>query len=305
MIYPIPNADVELKRLISIETTKQIYLSTCERYRQGNLFSFITDMQILVTKLGIMISDVAAGPDISYCIQSIRYLCGEVLDDPKLEKAFIGLDLNNKGNDAKHSLSADVSIDMERCVEIYNFVVARIVKQYGLDSLRAMIITKEPEKEAPLTSGQSFLRLMHDFDEIEKKRPSSGTLFDYFEGRYQVAEGEIVGGASDDDIYLLVALVKGVGQYTRGLFIKKQRINFDLRVEIENQGDLKVVEVYALVKGKEAQKKVKLPYTLESTTEFDLPVEKFGDKVTVTVVVKYKLGLRYSKEIKVTLEKDF
>jgi hypothetical protein len=126
MIKLIPNADAKIKQLIFENSVRAYYLSACERYAKGYVNAFITDMQILITKLGIMVSAVSNGPSISYCYTSINYLCETVLDSPNLVSTFDDIGLNDKANHNKHSIAQNVNIDMLRCVTAYNNLVLRI-----------------------------------------------------------------------------------------------------------------------------------------------------------------------------------
>ena len=149
MITLVPNADSIIKRLFYENSVIAYYHSACERYTNGYVNTFITDMQTLVTKLGVMMSAIAEPPKtkVSYCEQSIRYLCCEVLDNPRLVEKFDEIGLNEKGNKNKHSIAKNVNIDMLKCVTAYNNLVMRISDKYGLKSIENMIVKKVRDKK--------------------------------------------------------------------------------------------------------------------------------------------------------------
>ena len=115
MIRLIPGADAKIKQLVFENSVRAYYLSACERYAKGYVNAFITDMQILTTKLGIMVASVASGPktNISYCAQSINYLCSTVLDNPNLIQTFNEIGLNDKGNHGKHDIAGKLLLQEE------------------------------------------------------------------------------------------------------------------------------------------------------------------------------------------------
>lgn len=142
MIKLVPGADAKIKQLIYENSVRAYYFSVCENYARGFVNPFITNMQILISNLGRMVSEVSNGPNIAYCYTSINYLCETVLDNPGLINTFVDIGLNNKANKNKHTIAKNVTIDMLRCVTAYNNLVLRIADKYGLRSLEHMIVRK-------------------------------------------------------------------------------------------------------------------------------------------------------------------
>ena len=109
----------------------------------------------------------------------------------------------------------------------------------------------------------------------------------------------------DENLKVKAVLERGDGRYTKGLINKKNMMNFKLRVSIQNQEGLKITGVKALLKGKNAMTEKKLPTSLESVTEFDLPTDTYSGHIEASVVVDYKIGIFKSKQIKLTVSKNF
>ena len=291
MIRLIQGADAKIKQLVFEDSVRSYYLSVCERYAKGYVNAFITDMQILITKLGIMVSSVADGPrkHISYCAQSINYLCGTVLDNTNLIQTFNDIGLNNKGNDGKHTIARNVNIDMLRCVTTYNNLVTRIADKYGLRSLEYMIVRKAH------TNQTSHPTPRNNTPYTPKTAPTP----------HKTGRPAESGATVDGNLKLHATLEKGDGRYTKGLFNKKGMVNFKLKVSIQNQEGLKISSITAHIKGKGDQLEKRLPTSLQSTTEFDLPTDTYGGNIEVTVEVVYKIGLFKSKTIRATVSKNF
>jgi hypothetical protein len=291
MIKLIPDADAKIKKLIFENSVRAYYFSTCEHYAKGYVNTFITNMQILITKLGIMVSKISNGPNIAYCHTSINYLCSTVLDNPALIKTFDDIGLNDKGNHNKHTIAQNVNIDMLRCVTTYNNLVTRIADKYGLRSLEHMIVRK-----AHVNQTSNDIRKNNN----TKAKSNKPTPVQHKTGR--PAESQ---ATADGNLKVRATLERGEGRYTKGIFNKKGMVNFKLRISIENQEDLKIASISALLKGKGDQLEKKLSTSLESTTEFDLPTDTYGGQIEASVVVIYKIGLFKSKQIKVTVSKNF
>ena len=295
MIKLIPNANVKIKQLVFEDSVRAYYHSVCERYAKGYINTFITDMQILITKLGMIVASVADGPktNISYCIQSINYLCGKVLDNSSLINTFKDIGLNDKGNDGKHIIARNVNIDMQRCVTAYNNLVNRIADKYGLRALENMIVRKahidkpihkESRNKGNYVKGNG-LKAIHTQHKTGQPAESAATV--------------------DGNLKLKATLERGEGRYTKGLFNKKSMVNFKLKVSIQNQEGLKISSVTVFIKGKGESFEKKLSTALVSTTEFDLPVDTYGGHIEASVVVLYKIGIFKSKQIKTTVSKNF
>ena len=290
MIKLVPGADAKIKEKIFKNSVRAYYKSVCENYARGFVNPFITNMQILITKLGIMVSEVSNGPNIAYCYTSINYLCETVLDNVGLIKTFDDIGINDKGNRNKHAIVDNVNIDMLRCVTTYNNLVTRIADKYGLRSLEHMIVRKAPIDQPSRTPSRNNVN----------SNSSKPTSVQHKTGR--PAES---GATTDGNLKLKATLERGEGRYTKGLFNKKGMVNFKLKVSIQNQEGLKISSITASLKGKGDQLEKKLPTQLESTTEFDLPTDTYGGNIEASIVVVYKIGIFKSKQIKTTVSKNF
>ena len=113
------------------------------------------------------------------------------------------------------------------------------------------------------------------------------------------------GATVDQNLKLTVTLESGEGRYKQGWLHKKEMVNFKLCISIENQEDLKISKITATLKGRGDQIEKKISTDLESTTEFDLPVDNFGGVIEASVIVVYKIGFFKTKQLKTTVSKRF
>ena len=109
----------------------------------------------------------------------------------------------------------------------------------------------------------------------------------------------------DENLKVKAVLERGDGRYTKGFINKKNMMNFKLRISIKNQEGLRITGVKAQLKGKNDMMEKKLPTSLESVTEFDLPTDTYGGHIEASVIVDYKIGIFKSKQIKLTVSKNF
>lgn len=305
MIRIISNADALTKKWIFEDSFIAYYYSVCESFAKGYVNKFITDMQILITKVGIIVGKVSIPVvKIAYCRQSIRFLCDNVLDNPDLIKTFNEIELNDKGNKNKHAIGKNVNIDMSRCVNAYNNLINRIADKYGLRSLEKLIVRKavsdnQKNKQNVNNTVRPTIASKNDGNTSSRPAPIAKNT------RKTPSRPVDTATNVDNNLKLKATLEKGDGRYKKGLFNKQQMINFLLTISIENQNDLRIKKISAHIKGKHDSFVKKLPLSLESTTSFDLPVDSYGGDIEATVEVEYKIGVFKSKEIKVTVSKLF
>ncbi|MBQ8424832.1 MAG: hypothetical protein IJX17_02270 [Clostridia bacterium] len=293
MIKLIPDSNSKIKDMIFNTNVIAYYKSTCEKYTMGYVNTFITDMQTLITKLGILVANVDKDkPYISKCYTSIKYLCEKVLDNPNLIDTFEDIGLNSKGNENKHAISKNTNIDMQRCVSAYNNLVNRIADKYGLRELEKIIVRKnhQPSNNTK-TSNNNFVKSPIQKSQTTQKKTGRPT-------ETQTAK--------DENLKVKATLKKGEGRYEKGIFNKKEMINFILSISIENQNDLTIQKITAYIKGKDEKPyEKKISKNLDSITEFDLPTDIYGGNIEASIIVVYKIGLFKSKQIKITVSKNF
>lgn len=128
------NADYIVRDKLYQKSTKAFYLSLIENMRKGYQTSFATDFQNYVTRIGLIISDVASkkiSGKQNY-IEILNYLCNTILDESYLFDAL--KTINNAGNAAKHSTD-DIVIDISKCVRNFNLLIDKLVKETDIEAL--------------------------------------------------------------------------------------------------------------------------------------------------------------------------
>ncbi len=291
MITLKPNANKLIGKQVNANGVRAFYLSVCERYGDGYVQCFITDLQNLITKVGILVALAdRSGPNISYCAQALEYLCKRVLDNPRLYDTFDSIGVNNKGNAGKHSISTN-SIDMDKAVATYNSMVDAIARNYSLLALKSLIVRKPKSKTTPS---------LNENKQKVKQQPSPAK----HPAPKQTGPNESF--TTDDQLVKLTAtLLAGKGFYKKGLINKKTMLNFRLKVSIKNPEGYKITSAVATFSSNGYSEEMKLSADPSSTTEVDLEGSRFSGNIQATVTVTYKIGLFKTKRIGVTVAKNF
>lgn len=293
MINLKPNANQIINQLAYEDGVRAFYFSVCERYANGYTQLFITDFQSLITKLGIIISKASTNErNISYCAQSISYLCNDVLDNPNLENTLNSLGINYKGNRGKHDIITN-RIDLDRCVSTYNNIVNTISIKYKLPALNAMVVSKRLKHSTSSTS-------------MYKQQPSyKPTNLPTKKKQIIDSHPDETATTNDERLRLSAELTKGDGRYTKGIFYKTNMVNFVINVSIKNPDNLKISSVTAIFKCGSNVAERKLSTESRSKTKIDLETSKFSGNIEASVIVVYKLSLFKTKQIKATVSKNF
>ena len=306
MIKLIQNADAKVKSQVLSKSTQDHYVTVCEHYALGRLSSFISEMQLLVTRLGNVVAsvDVNRSSKGSCCMESIHYLCVNVLDNPKQMKTFQDIHLNLKGNREKHFNPEETNIDMLRCVTAFNSLITRIADIYGLRSLECLIVRKmhrnapaqRPNNQKPVVISSPAPTPAPK--PIQKPAPAPTPT-------PKKKKHPASASTSDENVKFTATLEHGNGRYTKGIFDKREMINCKMNISIQNQKSFKITGVSAFIKGKWDTLEKKLPTSLKSNTDIDLPVDEYGDHIEASVVVTYKIGAFKTKQVKTTVSRNF
>lgn len=301
MVKFIPYSDQKLRVTIYEKSVRTYYISVCDDYARGFTSTFITNIQILITKLGIMVAEVSTKQNISYCIQSLKFLCFDVLEDQRLMAKFKSLGVNEIGNASKHDIAKDVKIDMAQWVATYNYLVNSIVTKYNLPALKLMIIAKTPQSQ-PIIQHQTPLQ--RSPQPVSTPKPSQTTTPKSMPQTSIQSSTQMPTGTFDGILRIRATIEDGQGRYTKGVFGKIEMLNFNLKVAIANPNDYKIASVVAEISAGNNKIIKDLPKS-SSVTPIDLPAAQFHGIISVTVIVTYRLSLTKTKEIKTFASKFF
>ena len=138
------NANQKIKTLLDQRPVRNFHHLVCSGYARGSLRLFLIDLQTLITKVAVMMSEITDCRSISNCAEGLEFLCLEILGDYSLYDIWNDLALDEKANlirlgDCPNSA---VKTDMDMCVEAFNYMVTALSDKYSLPELNALIVKK-------------------------------------------------------------------------------------------------------------------------------------------------------------------
>lgn len=116
--------------------------------QQKDVYLFGTQMQILFTKVGLILSECSEEKKLESgnSHDSLQYICNDVLEEPKLLDDILKTGINRAGNESKHELT-DYRIDAWKCLKMYNVMIEKTVKKTRIRAFKGMMIKKEVSKK--------------------------------------------------------------------------------------------------------------------------------------------------------------
>ena len=124
----VKNANQIISKELHKKSTAAYYKSLVDAVNNKYQTRFVSDMQIYVTRIGIIVSSVVEGRHITYntYLGSIDYLCNVVLKNKNLYSILRAIEINTEGNLGKHSIK-NISADIEECVRQYNRLIKGLI----------------------------------------------------------------------------------------------------------------------------------------------------------------------------------
>ena len=124
----VKNANQIISKELHEKSTAAYYKSLVDAVNNKYQTKFVSDMQIYVTRIGIIVSSVVEGRHITYntYLGSIDYLCNAVLKNKNLYSILRAIEINTEGNLGKHSIK-NISADIEECVRQYNRLIKGLI----------------------------------------------------------------------------------------------------------------------------------------------------------------------------------
>lgn len=131
-------------------------------YINGYNTVFARDIQVLITTLGLLIAE-AYGHELkpSTFLGSIDYLCLKILKNKEIHKFMKDLEINDQGNNSKHTLK-EVIVNNDECIHQYNHLVDELIAKTTFDSLKKMKIYKTQKKENNLNIFKEFKSVRYE-----------------------------------------------------------------------------------------------------------------------------------------------
>lgn len=263
------------------------YRNVQESIRSKNILNFSRDLQVYGVQLALIISkgmiSPTMGKDCNYR-DAVHFLCVKILNDSLLKNYIEVSPINPVANGVKHTADKNKkTIDIESTVYHFNKMIDKLVKIINAPVLNKLKLTISNSTSVQTT-----------------KTPSSTTSKKPQQKQNPIVSKHI---ANDDGISVEAEIVRGKGIVSQhklfGRETKKVQFNLELRI----RSNYKILDLSAALKIKDGYEELKIK---EGLNEYAISTSKLENNlISITISVKYRIKLGYSKDIKFTIRKHF
>lgn len=323
----VADANEIVGRLVFQKETQAYYKSVQERVEKGFVTAFVTDLQNLVVKVALIISEVAVSVKLKtgYYLTSIDYLCNKVLKDNDLHKGLRATKINENANKNKHTLEATADeINIGQCISQYNRLINQLIKKLEVPALNVLRITaqvgsvkntsksiaNQPKaNKATLVKIKKVATVKPKTSEIvvvkSNKNSSTQKNIPNKEENKTVKKPDKSAFTLNDAVGTLRAeILPGKGKITKHSLFGKDKKVLDciLKVDYDGKYDLKNLKAsIALATSGKEDVNIQL-----GNNNLELELQKYQfPELRITVTATVKLGFMSSKELKCTVSRNF
>ena len=298
MIKLVSNANSNLAQFIKMPSVNQVFSDVCEEYAKGNEVTFSISIQVLITKVGNLMSRISTkSVNVSYYSKARDYLCMTVLENQNLKQRMLKLNINNAGNQGKHTL-ANPSIRMDDVVRVYNEMINDINSKYNLSSILSLIVTRKlnnTNQHSSYPPKQNQQPVQPSKSQNQPSKPSQPPK----------PANPFKSKSKDPFFTLSVELKKGDGHFQKGLIRKIDMFNIEIDINVTPKQQVKkpssiVIELY--LNGK-LWTRERLYSDLQQRLSYDL--EGKGGKVSAKVTMKYHPHLLATKTLECSESRQY
>ena len=263
------------------------YRNVQESIRSKNILNFSRDLQVYGVQLALIISKGMISPtmgnDCNYR-EAVHFLCVKILNDSLLKNYIEVSPINPVANGIKHTADKNKKpIDIESTVYHFNKMIDKLVKVLNAPVLNKMKLT-----------------MLNPISVQTAKTPSSTTS-----KKPQPKQNPIVSKhiANDDGISVEAEIVRGKGVINQHKLFGNDTKKIQFNLELKIRSNYKIMEVAAILVTKSGREKLNVK---EGLNQYAVPISKLENNlISITIFVKYKIKLGYSKDIKFTIRKHF
>ncbi len=164
------SANDTIKRHVEAIEFKEMYSAIKEDAIRGKKTTFVTNLQNLITKVGLIISEVSLTDRIQEgtFLGSINYLCNVVLNQQSLYNHLRASDINVNANRGKHTLESYTDVDIDECLHQYNRLIDALYRELKVDAITQMNIFLGEQK--PVIS-QEPTQVAKPLEEVKEEEP--------------------------------------------------------------------------------------------------------------------------------------
>jgi hypothetical protein len=283
-------AEIAGKRVHQAETFA-ILKATLENVEKGYCTDFVLHAQVLVTKVGAIVSECLISPNLSRCYYcgALSYLCNTVLGDTRLYDEILNDGINDKGNNVKHGLkSVKATVNISQFVSHYNQMITELVGTLNLNVLNDLKIQSHQNahasgNQAPAVRPQN----VNTSTAISHQSYKKGGKPNNLQSRKEAINITPTG------LKLECSFVPEEGIIEKGFWNKRKVVRFGVRIKVNSQ-DCKVKSITGEVKCDGNVGSLGNLHTGLNICEVDQSILRLN-KFSIVVSVVYKISLFSSK----------
>ena len=162
----IKNANKKIEGLLKRDNVVEIYDDMVKNLVEKRRTVFVEQLQVYVTKIGIILSDCAKHVKLTNnnYSSSVNYICDKIIYNQKMNLNMRFLRINDNGNLVKHSIE-DVELYMDELKNEYNNFIKEIINVTGFTALnKCLIVIKPSTRDIPLITEEKH----HKYFAIDK-----------------------------------------------------------------------------------------------------------------------------------------
>lgn len=147
----VSNSNALAEKLLQRDNVVAVYKDMVDQFYKKHRTVFVQQMQVVITKIGIILSECSSGTKIKAKTYSgsIDFICNNILKNKQILK-IMRVMINDDGNSVKHSIK-DVEIEMGTLMEQYNLFIKEIVKATYINLFNKFLITpKRSVRDIPI-----------------------------------------------------------------------------------------------------------------------------------------------------------
>ena len=163
-------ANDTIKKHIEATEFKEMHSAIKEDAIRGHKTTFVTNMQNIITKVGLIISEVSLTDRMQEgtFIGSINYLCNVVLKQQSLYNHLRASDINVNANRGKHTLESYTDVDIDECLHQYNRLIDALYRELKVEAITLMNISLSAPKP---TVVETPMQVVKPVEEPKKEEP--------------------------------------------------------------------------------------------------------------------------------------
>lgn len=135
-----PNANAVIEKELHEKSTCEMYQSVLFGVNKRNETAFMSDIQVYITRIAIIISDQSLTTKLenNNYQPAIEYL-GDILQNNSLKNMLKAIEVNEEGNKVKHTIK-NVEADIKECLHQYNRMIKDLINKFDLPALKICFI---------------------------------------------------------------------------------------------------------------------------------------------------------------------